>query len=686
MQTEAPNPAAAQTDDGHTIQPIYIVGVNIDRKSAWWHKQAGNLVRVDESVYLDARLTEEERLNVLRDHALRITQLRRPNSHLCGSSAFHHGQVAGTVSTIGERSIGTAPVGRIGGVDSPSLGGRYGFMLHTFGANWFYQAGPAAFTSIRVQDSLGAFNISALSEEALLLEAFSTRKTRPAQTMLNLQDVDRLADKLLRSHGSVEDTLARIKRIADRTGQVKPYQRASEFLQRKVAYTQEKRYLHDFAVLWAGRHVASLQCDGGDWSMEYERSCAVPLTLAPNHASGHVPSFIASLLPERGLKGHEHFEEGFNEFVIADRYMSNITVRPIKKAMQPVIVDQLEGRLSNFAGQDLSFLGEVSPRLLAAFQQADLSEKLARDPRSARISGIQFKLPCHLDESGVLDLAFDKPFTHILKIASSNPDFASMAANEFFTMSLAGLCGVDCEHFVALDVGAGAPSFLAERFDIRSSSEDKTMILAEDFWSVMSMRRNADKYGADLGIVGDVLRSHSTHSAEDSRRLFRQVVFSWVAANQDMHLKNLLMLKEANAELDGFSEIRLSPAFDLVCTAVYPAAAMTASLHLENSGEYDARKLRNFGKRLRISADDVDQIMVDVIHKVAEFMPPLINNLPDSITAHEQSMEHINRAAVIISERAFELAQQMERPTQEVARRNSFRRSGPGSGGSSFSF
>lgn len=668
--------------------PIFIVGVNIDKRAAWWHKEAGNLVRVDESIYLDARLNEDERLEVLRDHALRITLIRRPNSHLCGSSAFHHGQVAGTVATIAERGLGATAIGRLAGAEAPALG-KHAFVLNTFGASWFYQAGPAAFTSIRIQDSLGSFNYSALSDEALLLEAFSPRRTRPIHTMLNAKDIDILADKLLEVHDGVDRTLARIKKLADRTGQLRTYQRAADYMQRKVAYTQEKQFLHDFSVLWAGRRVGSLLCDGGDWSLKYDKSCAVPLTLSANQPRGRVPSFIASLLPERGLKGHEHFEEGFNEFLVADRYMSNISVRPAKRSSQPVIIDHLCGRIANFNTENLSFGGKISPDLMALFEQNDLPEKLARDHRSARISGVQFKLPVHLGDDGVLDLAHGKPFTHILKLASTSPDFSSMASNEFLMMHLAALTGIVTEHFSCIDVGAGAPAFLAERFDVRSSSTDESMILAEDLWSVMGMRRNTDKYDADLGMVGDILRTHSTSPEEDAERLFRQVVFSWVTGNQDMHLKNLMLLKKANTDLDGFEEIRLSPAYDLVCTQVYPAASTAAALKLENSGQYDARLLRGFAKRLRIGADQADAIMMNVVQKIAEYLPLAIEHLPDAIKAHEQSMEHLTKAGFIISTRCLEFSQQLSEPSQQVNTRMKFRRPAPGDpgeGGASFSF
>lgn len=670
--------ASGGTGDGAQGEgsSIYLVGVNITSKSAWWHKHNQNLDRVSECVYLPCGMPYREREAVLRSHALRIAQLNRPSAVLCGSSAYHLSAVAGSVAMCSDRGSRLKEV-------------PPGLAIHCFSSSWLYDAGPAALTTHQVSDSLGSFQIRSLSDELLLLDAFSASYGRPVVTMLNQTDIEELASKVLRSNGGLEPTLARLERLAERTGMRRQMSRLKERLERKVAYDQPKKFMYDFAILWSGRHVASLQCDAGDWNMRYERSCAISLSLNETVRREQVPTFLASLLPERGIRAHEEPEDGFNEFSIADRYLSNITVRPINRVLQSVVIDQLHGKLADHVDEKLGFAGAVGQTLVTAFGKPELSEKLSRDRKSPRLSGVQFKLPCHLSADGTLEIAHDKAFTHILKVASSNPDVSTMASVEFFTMHMAAACGLETEHFVAIDVGAGAPAFLAERFDIREDASDKSMILAEDFWSVMGMRRNMDKYGADLNQVGEVIRRHCTNPDEDARRLYRQVVFSWVAGNNDMHLKNLMLIKVANQALDGFDTVRLSPAYDLLCTQVYPGVDERAALNIGNEGMYNLGLLRTLAHRLKITPNVGDEIIIEVVNSIGRSLQAVVENLPDVILAHELSVEHISRAAMFMATRCADLGAEFTASPKAHAKRLRFKGPGGSAGedpGASFSF
>lgn len=631
-------------------QGLYIVGRNIDAKRAWWHFNQGSLQRVSEGVYVQTNLTIEQQRRILREHAIRIALFIRPDAVLCGSTGYHRGVVGESFAIATEFGARVKQI-------------KPGFDVFSLRTPWIHEAGATAFQTITAKDSMGEFQVKCFSNEMLLLEGFTTSRARPDSTKLNPRDMSDLCDAILAKHGDVEYALERIEKLAGRIGFEPQFKRLEDFMRRSAAYRQIKRNIYEFAVLWNQLPVAKLCFDGADWTMSYDRSCKLSLTLSKHFAKDHVPSFIASLLPERTLRTRIAIDEGFREFLIADRYASNITIRAVDRAMQKVIIDRLDGSLTEFVTHDLQFTGAPDATLSVAASSDDALNKLGRHRKTPRTSGMQLKIPCHLAGDGTLSVAHDKAFTHIVKVSPQSADMCTLGSIEWFTMSMASCCGIETEKFVVADIGGPSPVFIAERFDIRSGPDDDSMILTEDMWSIMGLSRNDDKYEADLMTVGAIVRENSTDAHTDVRRLFRQVVFSWVAGNSDLHLKNLMMIKHANEAMNGFTSIRLSPAYDLVCTQVYPGDAEAAALRIENQGMYNAELLRSFARSLKIDRAEADEIMTSVVVAIGDYVGPLISNLPQVIRDHDLSVEHINKAANIMAGRCMDLGRQLTAPS-----------------------
>ena len=644
-----PSGSHAQPHPEQSGRGLYIVGRNIDAKRAWWHCNQGSLQRVSEGIYVQTDLTIEQQRKLLRDHAIRIALFIKPDAVLCGSTAYHRGVVGESfamATEFGSRVKHLNP----------------GFDVLSMRTPWIHEAGATAFQSITVNDSMGEFQVKCFSNEMLLLEGFTNNRTRPDNTKLNPRDMSDLCDAILAKHGDAEYALERIEKIANRIGFQPQFKRLEDFMRRSAAYKQVKRSIYEYVVLWNQLPVAKLCFDGADWTMSYDRACKLSLTLSNHFAKDHVPSFISSLLPERTLRTRNAIDEGFREFLIADRYASNITIRSMDRAMQKVIIDRLDGSLTEYVTPDLAFTGTPDATLSIAASSDDALNKLGRHRKTPRTSGMQLKIPCHLAGDGTLSVAHDKAFTHIVKVSPQSADMSTLGSIEWFTMSMAACCGIETEKFVVADIGGPSPVFIAERFDIRDGLDDESMILTEDMWSIMGLARNDDKYEADLMAVGAIVRENSSDPHTDVRRLFRQVVFSWVAGNSDLHLKNLMMIKRANEEMNGFSSVRLSPAYDLVCTQVYPGDAESAALRIDNQGMYNADLLRTFAKSLKIERAEADEIMTKMIVSISEIAGPLLSNLPDVIQEHDLSVEHINKAANIMAGRCMDLGKQLATP------------------------
>ncbi len=135
------------------------------------------------------------------------------------------------------------------------------------------------------------------------------------------------------------------------------------------------------------------------------------------------------------------------------------------------------------------------------------------------------------------------------------------------------------------------PALIVERFDIRRSGNDTHRIAMEDFCSVLDQPASA-KYEGTLERMVRALRPLSTDPAADVETLFRRTLFAWLIADGDMHLKNLALLKVADAGADRFGTIRLAPVYDAVTTILFPGL------------EHDRMALKLNGKDSRLTPKD----------------------------------------------------------------------------------
>jgi serine/threonine-protein kinase HipA len=82
------------------------------------------------------------------------------------------------------------------------------------------------------------------------------------------------------------------------------------------------------------------------------------------------------------------------------------------------------------------------------------------------------------------------------------------------------------------------------------------------------------------------MRSLSTDPTADLDILYRRAIFAWLIADGDMHLKNLAMLKMAEAGAKAFTSVRFAPLYDAVTTRVFPGLG-TDCIALKLNGKDD---------------------------------------------------------------------------------------------------
>jgi serine/threonine-protein kinase HipA len=191
------------------------------------------------------------------------------------------------------------------------------------------------------------------------------------------------------------------------------------------------------------------------------------------------------------------------------------------------------------------------------------------------LAGAQNKLP--VIRSG--DLTFeakDAPSTHIIKPTRKDNRYNSLVYNEYICMRAAKLVGINAAEVSLLEVndvsGNESDALLIERYDrvrtkqLNSKNEVTRRLQQEDLCQLCSIPSTM-KYevsgGPGFEELFSKIKQFSLVPVKDDIEVFKRLIFNLVIGNYDAHAKNFsfLILPEG--------AISLSPAYDLVCTALY---------------------------------------------------------------------------------------------------------------------
>lgn len=236
------------------------------------------------------------------------------------------------------------------------------------------------------------------------------------------------------------------------------------------------------------------------------------------------------------------------------------------------------GLLLNFGADCIGAVGIVHAdgKQLVAPDEPNALEEAATLP-GRTISGVQKKLLAFRAEKGFEPcVKASDPATHIAKF--NRDDLPTLVQNENLSLELGREILGPAEITKAKPAivkGIEGLALLVERFD--RVGEDKLRL--EDFAQILGKPRGREfdgKYDSSYEEAADVIARFSGRARIDLARYFRLVVFNLVLGNADAHLKNFSLL-ESEAGL------RLSPAYDLINTLVYPDYERNVALEIEGA-------------------------------------------------------------------------------------------------------
>lgn len=323
--------------------------------------------------------------------------------------------------------------------------------------------------------------------------------------------------------------------------------------------------------------------DGG-WDQEI--ACALPIGTREHFWRGGLIPFFEHLGPEGWLRG--------------------------RQARAGCTPDQDDfGLLLNYGADCIGAVGILAEdgTNVHALADADPVEEAATAP-GRTLSGVQKKWLVYRGEQGFQPAKkLEDPATHIAKF--NRADQPTLVQNEDLSLRLAREV-LGRQEITAAQLGTvrgeEGIALIVERFDRLGA----VRLRLEDFAQILERPRGREfdgKYHSSYEEAASVVERFSARALIDLNRFFRLVVFNLVIGNADAHLKNFSLLEQGGG-------LRLSPAYDLLNTLVYPQYDRTIALAIDGAKRafdtLDRDLLSNFGVSIglkpRAVASALDQL------------------------------------------------------------------------------
>ncbi len=302
------------------------------------------------------------------------------------------------------------------------------------------------------------------------------------------------------------------------------------------------------------------------------------------------------------------------------------TLQPGFTTYSPAAQQALFGSRSKKVSQILSF-GPPG-------KNSELTREYNEKRKRISISGVQEKYSLRLEKNNLL--LTDTGGTHILKpIPAERLDrVTDLPANEHVSMQIARqVFGIKTAACGMIFFDDESPAYITRRFDYKPDGSGKYQV--EDFASLLAKTPEKEgddfKYNASYLDITKQIQRHVAASPVVLLDFFRLLVFNYLIANGDAHLKNFSLMETEQGDYV------LSPAYDLLCTALHIDDNRLALHDGLYQGDYNEKTSLNFGTYTRAS--------FIVFAEMAGINPGLAGNVVDELMQGTyKAMELIERS------------------------------------------
>lgn len=213
----------------------------------------------------------------------------------------------------------------------------------------------------------------------------------------------------------------------------------------------------------------------------------------------------------------------------------------------------------------------------------------------------------------------DIPTTHILKPAIYY--FKETIENEYICLKTAEKIGINVPEIKIGKVN-NTPYFLIKRYDREIKDGKLKRIHQEDFCQASNIT-SAYKYqsegGVDFKQCFNILRKTTT-PATATKQFIELLIFNYLIGNTDAHGKNFSILHYENGEIE------LTPAYDILCSGVYPELSTKMAMKIGGHYEYDKIFPRHF-ETLALEAEISYTQLKKVIKNQCEILPDVTKEI-----------------------------------------------------------
>lgn len=277
---------------------------------------------------------------------------------------------------------------------------------------------------------------------------------------------------------------------------------------------------------------------------------------------------------------------------------------------------------------------KVSPYLDFEFDGVRDKQLIIDAMHRISVSGVQEKFPAVMEKGRIRIAGDDEQSTYILKPAPWDETLRErkqIPANEHLTMQIASqVYGIKTAANGLCFTPKGRIVYITKRFDVLP---DRTKLLMEDFASVIGRNEQQDgkdfKYSGCYEDIAIAIRKNVSAWMVDMERFFELVVFNYIYANGDDHLKNFSLILMGQ-------DYRLAPAYDLMNTSLHVLGDDLGldgglSPNIEKSDEYIRtghpcrRDFERFGEQIGLIASRAKRIL-DKYMKLSAFAFSLIDH------------------------------------------------------------
>ena len=297
-------------------------------------------------------------------------------------------------------------------------------------------------------------------------------------------------------------------------------------------------YLKNREIASFTQDKKSYLIDYKDFDITHSISLSLPNTKRFYTYEYRFPPYFETFLPEGYL--YEIFKQILTkEYGYIDDYL-------IFSKLAPNIQSRIAFK-SDFSKLDFAFL-EID-NILTNDTNDTFTKLLDIFLNKNAISGVQPK---------TVALLKDKETLHIKEyiIKTWGEEYPHLAENEYFCLQACKKAGITT---VNAELSQNKKFLVVENFIF----QDDDVLGFEEILSMMDKNRD-NKYDGSYEQVAKIIAQFTTNKRESLSQYFKIVVMNYLLKNGDAHLKNFGLLYA-----EDFSQIYLSPAYDIVNTTSY---------------------------------------------------------------------------------------------------------------------